>query len=332
MSWFLTLRSWIFSNFLELEYLPNIFFRNGHVNSIYPTLFRKKIDLSFKRLRIETADNDFLDIDTLKEGNNRLVILCHGLEGSSESHYILGTAGLANSKQWDVAAVNYRGCSGEMNRQRRLYHSGATEDLDFIVQNFAHEYREIALVGFSLGGNLVLKYCGERVNKLNPVIRSVTGISVPCDLAAGSKHIGRPSNFIYEKKFLASLKEKVRMKEKQFPGTFDLEQVDAVNKLYDFDDQFTAPIHGFKDAEDYYGQSNCKQFLKDIRIPCLIISALDDPFLPESSYPFKESGENRNISFIASRYGGHVGFVRPGKKYYWNEIKIMDFISEHSGG
>ena len=326
------LRSSNFNNLLILDYRPNIFFRNGHFNSIYPTLFRKKEDLSFNRFRLKTADNDFLDVDTIQNNNNKIAILCHGLEGSSNSHYIIGTAGLASSNRWDIAAINYRGCSGQMNLQRRLYHSGATDDLDVVVQYFAKEYREIALIGFSLGGNLVLKYCGERADNLSSSIRSVTGISVPCDLAAGSKHIGKPSNFIYEKKFLISLKEKVRLKEKQYPGIVDLELLKTVNKLYDFDDLFTAPLHGFIDAEDYYEQSNCKQFLSKIKIPGLIINALDDPFLPGSSYPYKESAKNRNITFIASRYGGHVGFVRPGKKYYWNEILTVDFITKQSGG
>ncbi|MBT8189017.1 MAG: alpha/beta fold hydrolase, partial [Bacteroidia bacterium] len=291
----------------------------------------KQKDLPFRRVRIETPDDDFLDIDILEGNNKRLAILCHGLEGSSKSHYILGTSGMAIENSWDVAALNYRGCSGEMNRQRRMYHSGATDDLDLVLKHFSPGYQEIALVGFSLGGNLVLKYCGERPDSLDTSISSVTGISVPCDLAAGCRHIGKSSNFIYEKKFLVSLKEKIRQKEKQFPGSFDMKHVNSIHKLYDFDDQFTAPIHGFKDAEDYYGQSNCKQFLNDIRIPCKIISALDDPFLPSVSYPFKEADENPSIRFIASKFGGHVGFVRLGEAYYWNELKTIEFMNEQSG-
>ncbi|MBT8234141.1 MAG: alpha/beta fold hydrolase [Saprospiraceae bacterium] len=310
------------------KYNPGFLLKSGHFNTIYPTLFRRQKAPEYKRTRLTTFDGDFLDIDFLKTGSKKIAILCHGLEGSSQSKYIIGTGDILMNAGWDVAAMNYRFCSGEVNNKLRMYHSGATEDLQVVINALYDEYEEICLVGFSLGGNLCLKYCGENGNQISSKISRVVAVSVPVDLKAGSINIGKPSNFIYENKFLDSLVEKLHVKHKKYGDEIDISKLNEVKKLYDFDDLFTGPIHGFKDAEDYYRQCSSKQFINDIKIPALIINAEDDPFLPEECYPFKEAEQNKNVSLVVPKYGGHVGFAFYNEKYYWIERKIKSWLEK----
>ena len=207
-----------------------------------------------------------------------------------------------------------------------MYHSGATDDLDTIIQHYEADYEEIALVGFSLGGNLVLKYCGENGGQLNAKISKVTATSVPVDLGAGSINISQRHNYIYQKNFLQSLTKKIKAKHLQYPDDIDLALLMKIKTLYDFDDYFTGPVHGFKDAQDYYNQCSSKQFINDIKIPCLILNALDDPFLPEECYPYKETQDNKRVQLLTPTYGGHVGFVSEGE-FYWEEKVINQFLN-----
>jgi len=300
--------------------------RNGHINTVYPTIFRKQKVPSYLRKEIVTVDNDFIHVDMLKNGYKKLAVLCHGLEGSSSSQYIVATGGLLNANGWDVAAVNYRGCSGVINSQLRMYHSGATDDLACVVNANQGSYDEIILIGFSLGGNLCLKYTGEHSGDLNPKITRTIAVSVPVDLKAGSVNIGKRSNRIYENNFLKTLTEKILKKHEQFPDEIDLSLLKNIKKLYDFDDKFTGPIHGFGNAENYYQKCSSKQFLPFIKIPTLIINALDDPFLPEACYPYEEVKSNDAIELLTPKYGGHVGFVLRNQKYYWIEKTILKWL------
>ncbi len=286
---------------------------------------------SFTREAVPTPDDDFLHVDFLRKNSRRLAILCHGLEGSSDSNYIRGTAGLLYEQGWDIAAMNYRGCSGEINKQLRMYHSGATDDLATVINYTSDNYEQLALVGFSLGGNLVLKYCGEREQSIHPQLVATVAISVPTDLQAGSLNIGRRSNFIYEKKFMTSLQEKIIAKHQQFPEQIDLAPLRKMRKLYDFDDNYTAPLHGFDNAVDYYTKCSSGNFLSGITLPTLIINALDDPFLPEECYPYSRIADNHNLQLETPKYGGHVGFCSYGENYFWNEWRILEFLNEKSG-
>ena len=304
--------------------------RNGHLNTIYPTLFRRQKSPAYERVRVTTLDDDFLHVDCILQNHKRLAILCHGLEGTSLSKYIIGTGDILSQQGWDIAAINYRGCSGEQNLNPILYHSGATEDLHDVVQWFAGDYDEISLVGFSLGGNLVLKYCGEKKRSLSDNIRSAIALSVPVDLAEGSQTISQLKNYIYQKKFLISLSKKVIAKSKQFPDIVDASLLRKIRTLYDFDDVYTSKLHGFEDAEDYYKISSSKQFLRHIDIPALIINALDDPFLPEACYPYHEVKGNKSLSMITPSYGGPVGFTTPGEAHYWDEVVVSNFLGKHS--
>jgi predicted alpha/beta-fold hydrolase len=304
--------------------------KSGHFNTIYPYLFRKDPIIPYQRYRKDTPDGDFIDIDTLQNGFKKLAILCHGLEGNADSKYIKHTALILNENGWDVIAMNYRGCSGEMNRKLQMYHSGFTQDLGFLVDCYKDQYEKIAIIGFSLGGNILLKYLGEQGAKISSKIIAAVGISVPCDLSAGAKRIARWDNYFYQKKFLITLNLKIKQKKKLFPEKVNLDHFAKIKTLWDFDEYYTGPLHGFTGAEDYYKKSSCKQFLTNIRVPSLIINAKDDPFLPAESYPELEANNNDNLGLIMPNHGGHVGFTLKGSKYYWEEIMITKFLSDPS--
>ncbi len=314
---------------LPSDYKPNVLFRNGHINTIYASVFRKLEASSFTRKRIETQDDDFLDIDFLKNGNRKIVVLCHGLEGSSASKYIQATASLLNSNGYDIAAMNYRFCSGEINRQLRTYHSGETEDLNTLIDHILPDYDEIYLVGFSLGGNLVLNYIGEEVFPINPKIKATVGISVLVDLYGAALELSKLKNRIYTKRFLKTLAVKMKLKHKQYPNQIDIEQLKNVKRLIDFDEHFTSRLNGFRDARDYYAKTNSKQFLHQIEIPTLVINALDDPFLSKSCFPFEEARDNNYLNLMTPKFGGHVGFNALESKYLWHEEKILLFFEEN---
>ena len=312
-------------------YHPSLPFRRGHFQTIYPALFRRVEGVGYERERIETPDDDFLDLDWVKTGAQRVAILSHGLEGHTQRGYMRGMARALARHGWDVLAWNYRGCSGEANRRLYAYHSGATGDLDLVAQYALGQraYARAALVGFSLGGNLTLKYLGERGAGLDSRIRAAVAFSVPCDLAAGADHIDRPGNWIYRTRFLHDLRKKTRRKQALFPGALDFDGLARVATLRAFDDAYTAPINGFADADDYYAQSSSLRYIPGIRIPALLISAADDPFLPEACYPVEAARGHPHFHLEVPRYGGHIGFVAFDEAgLYWSEQRAVGFLEE----
>lgn len=313
---------------IETDYKPPLLFKNRHVNTIYSSLFRKTKPLSFKRKRIETLDDDFLDIDLIENASRKIVILCHGLEGSSDSKYIQATAKLLSLNGYSVAAMNYRFCSGEINRQLVTYHSGKTDDLHTVINFVLPNYDSVYLVGFSLGGNLILKYNGDGLFSLSPKIKANVAISVPVDLKGSSISLKRCENVLYRWRFLRTLSKKMFLKHQQFPNELDLAPLKKIKTLTDFDDFFTSKINGFKDAEDYYLKASSKQFIHNISKPTLLINALDDPFLSESCFPISEAEENSNFFLMTPIYGGHVGFISKGA-FYWSEIQILNFLNSY---
>lgn len=308
------------------NYRPLFPFRNAHLNTIFPAVFRQIARPPFVRERLTTADDDFLDVDWLKNGNRRLAILCHGLEGSSDSQYIKGTSTLLHKQNWDVLAMNYRSCSGEINKQYRIYHSGATDDLHFVIEEVEVAYEEIVLVGFSLGGNLVLKYSNDDIFLLSPKIKKTVAVSVPVDLGSAAVEILKPKNKIYERRFLKSLNEKALKKYEQFPDRFPISDLEKVKTLRDFDHYFTGPIHGFKDATDYYTRCSALQFLKNVSIPTLILNAQDDSFLGRACFPVDLAKGSELLHLVMPKYGGHVGFTLLGADHYWEELQIASFV------
>lgn len=315
---------------IESAYHPPLGFRNGHWQTIYASLLRRRPAVTYRREQIDTPDDDFLDLDWVPVGAERVAIVSHGLEGSTQRTYMRGMARALALHGWDALAWNYRGCGGAPNRQLRSYHSGATEDLEVVVQHaLAQGYRQVALVGFSLGGNLTLKYVGEQGAGLDARICAAVTFSVPCDLDAGAAHLDSPANRVYARRFLRNLREKVRQKQQQFPGTLDDYHAAQITTLRAFDDSYTAPVHGFADAVDYYARSSSKPFLSGIRIPTLIVNAADDPFLPEACYPVAETSDLPHVYLEVPEWGGHVGFVafNPARMF-WSEQRAVAFLAD----
>lgn len=312
------------------SYTYTPFFSGQHIETVIPSLFRKVNLPSAKKERISTEDNDFLDLDWHHVSSSTLVIISHGLEGSSKSQYVLGLANYFNSKGIDALGWNYRGCSDEMNLTTSFYHSGATYDLETVISHALNKgYSKIALAGFSLGGNLTLKYLGEARQKHKEIIAAVT-FSVPLDLGAGCDEIGRLKNRQYANRFLRRLKKKLRIKNQLMGDKFPLNGIASIKDLRTFDNLFTGPLHGFKDADDYYAKSSSIFFLNDIEIPTLIVNALNDPFLPDNCYPTQKLKDHKSIWLETPTHGGHVGFMPKAKDgSYWSDRRAFEFVSEH---
>ena len=305
---------------------PGLLF-NAHLETIYPSLLRTVNTPQYTRERINTPDDDFLDLDWLKQNSTKLVILSHGLEGNSSRAYIRGMAKAFFERGFDVLAWNYRGCSEEMNHQVRFYHSGATDDLDVVIRHAMKSYQEISLIGFSLGGNLTLKYLGERGTTVSPAIKKAIVFSVPMDLHTSCLKISHPANWIYARRFLASLKKKVSQKAIT-RKEINLQGLDRIDNLLEFDDRYTAPIHGFSDALHYYRESSSVGFVEAITIPSLIVTALNDPFLTPQCYPADMLKDHPLVTLETPSRGGHVGFSLFNKNgLYWSEIKALEFIA-----
>jgi predicted alpha/beta-fold hydrolase len=312
------------------SYIPPVGFGNGHIQTIFPTLFRKVKGVRYQRERMGTPDDDFLDLDWSSIGACKVAIVSHGLEGSSNRWYVLGVVRALNRGGWDALAWNMRGCSGEPNKTVRSYHSGASEDLAAVVEHVIDggRYDAVGLVGFSLGGNVTLKYLGERGGEIHSgVIRAVT-CSVPCDLASGAEQMAKPSNKIYMKRFTRMLHEKIKAKMLIMPDRISDEGYSEIKTFKEFDDHYTAPLHGFRDAEDYYSRASSKPFIPKITVPTLLVNAKNDPFLAEKSYPLRQAEANPNFFLEMPKSGGHVGFIAFNKrKEYWFESRVVSFLN-----
>ena len=314
---------------INSNYTPPLLLGNGHLHSIYPTLFRKVKGVVYQRERIETPDRDFLDLDWSRTGGDSLAIISHGLEGDSHRAYVKGMVRAVNQEGIDALAWNFRGCSGEPNRQLRMYHNGAIDDLHSVVSHAAQAYRNIFLIGFSMGGNMSLLYLGKQAQEIPGPVKGSIAFSVPCDLADASIALGRKENVIYMKRFLRLLHEKIKMKQAQFPQHVDDHDYHLLKTFRDFDGRYTAPFHGFSSAEDYWEKCSSRPWLGQIRVPSLIVNSLDDPFLAGGCYPVEECADNPSTTLEITRHGGHVGFVARNRKHrYWSEQKAVDFISQ----
>ena len=305
------------------------FAKNTHLQTIYRALFRKLPPLHYQRERLETPDGDFLDLDWLSIGSSKLVVGLHGLEGHSQSTYITGLIHYFNQQGWDGLALNFRGCGGEPNRLLRTYHSGETTDLAFVLSYIAQQkqYTDVVLVGFSLGGNVALKYVGELGEEVPQIVQKVAAVSVPCDLASSSIRLAGWENRMYMIRFLLSLKKKMKKKYQSFPGNFDLQALLKARNFKDFDDAYTAPVHGFKDAADYWERASSAPFLQNIRIPALLINAADDSFLGAACYPRQQARNSSYFYLEIPEHGGHVGFLGADSQgFYWIERRIWQFV------
>ncbi len=313
------------------SYNPDFLFKNNHFNTIYRTLFQN-LEIKYIRKRLELEDGDFMDLDFSLVNSSKIAIVIHGLEGSSNSNYIKSLTSVLNNHNFDVVAINLRGCSGELNRKLSSYHSGKTDDLDKVIRFIQSDYSydEINLIGFSLGGNMILKYLGEQIYDTNSIIKSAVTVSAPCDLKGSSVELSKFWNNLYMKRFLISLKKKLIIKSKQFPDSFlEIEKIKNARNFFDLDNLYTAPAHGFKDAFDYWEKSSSKQFIPHIKTPALLITSKDDPFLSRSCIPTEEAKKNPDFTLELTNHGGHVGFNSSlsTSNNHWLENRIIYFLS-----
>jgi predicted alpha/beta-fold hydrolase len=314
---------------IESTYNSPYYFFSGHLQTILPALFRKVGNIAYERERIITPDKDFLDLDWSGAGSDKLAIISHGLEGDSQRPYVKGMVRTFNKKGWDVLAWNYRGCSGEANKICRSYHSGETNDLDYVIRYVLkkNKYPEIVLIGFSIGGNITLKYLGEQGENILPEIKASVCFSVPCHLESAAKHLSKLQNRIYLNRFLNSLRKKLNEKSKLIPGMPDLNGIDKIRDFFEFDERFTAPMNGFKSAHDYWEKSSSIFFIEKIRIPTLLVNAKNDPFLPPECFPVNEAERNPFFFLEIPSSGGHCGFYERNEEgTYWSEKRAVEFV------
>jgi hypothetical protein len=310
-------------------YNPILPFKNAHFSTIYSAKFRPSPHLVQKRERIQLNDGDFLDIDWSfpEKESHRIAILLHGLEGNAQRTYIKSQAKVLISNGWNVAAINFRGCSGEANLTYQSYNAGKTDDLEAVINSILlkDKYSEITLIGFSLGGNLLLKYLGERKSFPNEIKKAVS-ISTPLSLKGSLESLSEFSNWVYRSSFLINLRKKYKAKMKDFPEKMTVSDYKKITSLLAFDNVYTAPAHGFKDAYDYYEKNSSLQFLPNIQIPVYILNAENDSFLSADCYPTKLASKMKNIHLEIPKYGGHVGFHQTNKIYY-SEARTLEFIN-----
>ena len=322
----------------QTDYNPPYFFRNTHVNTIYSNLMRPVMPLAYTRERVELSDGDFVDLDWSKVGSDKLLFCLHGLEGHARKHYMAAMMKFFNAspkwtestEKWDAVGMNLRGCSGEDHRLLRGYHSGYTNDLAYILDTLvtSKQYKQIVLVGFSIGGNIALKYAGEMGANISSSISHIVALSVPCDLTACSLAFETPKNIIYLNQFLMTLKQKVRKKALKFPHEFDLQKVIKAKNFREFDNAYTAPVNGFNDCFDYWTQASCLPHLQNIVTPTLLVNTLDDTFLAPSCFPYQVAEEKPNFYLETPQKGGHLGYMWPDKDgYLWTEKRAWQFVN-----
>jgi predicted alpha/beta-fold hydrolase len=286
--------------------------------------------VNYKRERIVTSDEDFLDIDWHGAGNDKIALLIHGLEASADKPYMRGMAKALSTAGYKVAAMNLRGCSGETNYQPRAYHSGSTDDVETVINHILSRYelKELVLVGFSLGGNLVIKYLGEHKADLSYKLTRAVTISVPCDLEAGAIRLDKRLSFIYRDRFLKTLKSKLQQRSNNLPFSLRIDQIKAIRSLHDFDNLYTSRMHDFENAIHYYRSCGAKKFISDVTIPTLILTAKNDPFFTDACLPFEECENQPNVFLEVPEEGGHVGFcidLMTGK--YYSELRAVEFLT-----
>ena len=326
----------------QSDYRPRGVWRSGHLSTIYPALLRRPTAPDYRRSTLELADGDFLDLDWLdappdsaQAETKHLVIALHGLEGAADRAYIRQllyyfVAQSDRRTSWTGLGVNFRSCGGRNNRLLRSYHMGVTDDVDHVVAHaLALGYRSIALVGFSLGGNVALRYFGERGTAVPPEVRTGVAFSVPCHIATATERIERWDNRLYVRRFLRSLNTKMYEKAARHPGRIPVGDPMPRN-FREFDDRFTGPIHGFADAMDYWESCSSLYVLDRIRRPVLLVNARNDSFLSPRCFPKDIAAAHEHFYLEIPAHGGHVGFVRrDGGGFYWSDERAYRFVREH---
>lgn len=317
------------TNYVAPKWLPG-----GNVQTIYPYFLNPTPHIIFKRERWELDDGDFVDIDWLEGAMDKpLVVMFHGLEGSSRSHYARSMMNHLREINWRGAVIHFRGCSGLPNRLPRAYHAGDSMEIDLMLRRVVYqcELHKSAIplyaIGISLGGNALLKWLGEQGEQVNKLISAAVAVSAPLDLAAAGKALDSGFNQFYARHFLSSLKRKALEKQKRFPGLLNVQAVAASTTLYEFDNHVTAPLHGFRNTDEYWSKSSSKPWLQHIQVPTLVINARNDPFMPAHVLPTQEKVSSM-VRLEFPEQGGHVGFMQgtfPGQ-LRWLPQRIIKFF------
>lgn len=314
---------------LSSIYKPPALFRNGHFSTIYSAKFRKVDIPDHQRERMFLPDGDFMDLDwyLTQASSGKLAVLLHGLEGNAQRPYIRGMVKRLNAKGYDAVAVNYRGCSGEPNKLFHTYNAGTTDDLHHVLSHILtkDKYNSIALIGFSLGGNLLLKYLGERDAPVE--IKKGIAISTPFSLRASVEELHKFKNKLYSTVFLSELKKKSYQKAMAFPEKLSEDEVKSIKTLLDFDMIYTSKAYGYEDAYQYYEKCSSLSFLPNIKLPVYILNAKNDSFLSEECYPRAIAKSAKNIYLETPKHGGHVGFYDKNN-FYYNERRALSFLKE----
>ncbi len=309
-------------------FAPAWWLRNAHLQTLWAGLVRRAPQPALRRERLELPDGDFVDLDWTSGPDGPVVIILHGLQGSSDSNYARGLLRSLHQQGWRAVLMHFRGCSGEPNRLPRFYHAGDTGDLNTLIHVLrAREPRTaLAAVGFSLGGNVLLKYLGQHAD--TAPLACAVAVSAPFDLHAAARRLECGFSRVYQHGLLRSLRLALRKKFKHMDAPVNLHGFDEINTIREYDDRITAPLHGFSGVDDYYTQSSCRQFLSRIRTPTLILHAADDPFMTSAAIP-AQAELSRHVTLELSERGGHVGFVcgaAPWKTRYWLEQRIPDYL------
>lgn len=320
------------------SFISPAWLRGGHAQTIYPALFAPRPTLQFDRERWSTPDGDFLDLDftfapaTLPPKG--LVVLFHGLEGSSSSHYAQATMQACLDGGWLGVVPHFRGCSGENNRSLRTYHSGETRDIDFVLRQLAERFADLPrfAIGVSLGGNALCKWLGEQGQAANHIISAAAAFCPPQDLHEGAKALSAGFNLIYMRNFLKTMKSKAIAKLEQHPGSMNRERILAAKNFFDFDEEVTAKVNGFASCYDYWEKCSCKKFLDRVKTPLLLVNPLNDPFLP--LHALARPGEvSPAVKLYYPKQGGHVGFLQgpfPGNLAWLPDTALNFFVSGDS--
>lgn len=315
---------------LDSGYQPRWPFTHPHLNTAAPTLLRQRRKVPYQRRLLALDDGDVLAMDQLLANQDRHVIICHGLEGHSRRPYVSNLAVQLFRQGFDVTAWNFRSCGGLMNRLPRFYHSGDSEDLRAVINGvLAQGAKTLYLVGFSMGGNLLLNYLGRPQPSAS--VAAAVALSVPCDLSSAAERLRARDNRYYMQRFLRFLSDKIRVKAAMFPQHFDLSPLDTITDFHGFDQAYTAPLHGFASAEEYWQRSSANQYLANIRVPTLLINAKDDSFLSPECFPINEAKNSEHLHLEMPQGGGHVGFMRWSfLRPLWSEQRIVTFFQQHS--
>ncbi len=294
------------------------------METLIPYFTTKVGRVSYTRERLELDDGDFLDLDWLKSGAKDLIIISHGLEGNSKDHFIEQSVSALRKQGYDILVWHYRSCSSEMNRLPRFYDHGDIQDLHEVIQHAGKSYQNIKLVGFSMGGTMVINYLGS--DNVDSNIKKAIVISAPIDLQAASENLNKGLNKFLEKSFLKKWKRKIRLKAINFPNLFDLSALERVTTLVELY-RYLIPLHGYETLGEYYEKWSCEQYLSKIDIPLLIVNAVNDPMLSRNCYPVEACKKSETVFLEIPKYGGHTGFTKRTDGKLWYVWRTEQFLS-----